>query len=695
MKTGSYRTRVGKGYPAGATVTADGVNFSIFSRHGHAATLLLFDSDDDTQPVQSVELDPVKNRTFFFWHVFVVGAGPGLQYTWCIAGPDGGNVHASRINARRQLLDPWARIISTVHWDRARASIAPLAHTAIRGVVEGDSYDWEDDQPVNHPLRDSVIYEMHVGGFTRHSSSGVAAAGTFRGLIEKIPYLQSLGITDVELLPVMAFDEQDVPPATSDLGLSNFWGYSPIAFFALHPAYAHGNDVRTEFRDLVKALHRADIGVILDVVFNHTAEGGEEGPVFSFKGLANDVYYHLDPEDRRHYRDYTGCGNSVNANHPVVAQLLQQCVNYWVREMHVDGFRFDLASALARGENGEPMHHAPVLWNIEFSPELADTRLIAEAWDAAGAHQLGNFPGFRWAEWNGDYRDVVRRFVCGEPGLIGHVASRLAGSGDLFAEQGGLPINSINFVTCHDGFTLLDLVSYNHKHNEDNGEYNRDGSDANYSWNCGHEGQTNISAILELRARQVRNCMAMLLLSQGVPMLLAGDEMLRTQKGNNNAWCQDNEISWIDWSLVETNADMVRFTRELIALRRRHASLRRDRFLTGANGEAGMIADIEWHGAGLGPPAWEDLDARFLAYTLASVDPEESTLHVVINMGDEAVAHSLPNIAGSDWCVAVDTAAAAPADIVTPSDQNSVPDHDVTIQARSVTVYETRVSGSH
>jgi len=695
MTGAPYRTRVGQGFPAGATVTADGVNFAIFSRHDHSATLLLFDSDEDRYPVQSIELDRETNRTFFFWHVLVVGAGPGLQYTWRIDGPHGDASAGFRRADRRQLLDPWARVITTTHWNRSEAVSGAHAYTAIRGVVEDDSYDWEGDEPVNHPLRDSVIYELHVGGFTRDSSSGASAAGTFRGLIDKIPYLQSLGITDVELLPVMAYDEQDVPLPTAGRGLGNFWGYSPIAFFALHPAYAHGHDVRTEFRDLVKALHRANIGVILDVVFNHTAEGGAGGPVFSFKGLANEVYYHLDPEDRRHYRDYTGCGNTVNANHPVVAQLLQQCVNYWAQEMHIDGFRFDLASALARGEDGEPVHHAPVLWNIEFSPALANTHLIAEAWDAAGANQLGNFPGFRWAEWNGDYRDVVRRFVRGDPGLIGGVATRLAGSGDLFAGRGGLPINSINFVTCHDGFTMFDLVSYNHKHNEDNGEQNRDGSDANHSWNCGYEGPTDDPDIVALRRRQVRNCMAILLLSQGVPMLLAGDEMLRTQRGNNNAWCQDNEISWIDWSLVERNADMVRFVREMIALRKRHPALRRDRFLTGGKADGAESSDITWHGVGLEPPNWEDPEARSLAFTLAPVDAGEGALHVILNMSDESIRHPLPEIAGSIWCLAADTAAPTPRDIIAPPDQRPLPDALVEVRDRSVVVLEAEKTGSN
>ena len=682
-----YRIRTGQGYPAGAALTAEGVNFSIFSPAARAAKLLLFDGDDNQRPNQIVELDPVTNRTFFFWHVFVEGAHAGLQYTWCF--DDAADTEVTTV-ADRQLLDPWARGISISQWNRDHA-LAGDADAAIRGIVESDAYDWEDDRPVNHRLSDSVIYELHVGGFTCHPNAGVDAAGTFRGLIEKIPYLQALGITDVELLPIMAFDAQDVPAATAARDLENYWGYSPIGFFALHPAYAAGEDARSEFRDMVKALHRANIGVILDVVFNHTAEGGEDGPVFSFKGLANDVYYHVNDDAAAKYRDYTGCGNTLNANHPVTAQLLQQCVEYWVREMHVDGFRFDLASALARGEDGVPIHHAPVLWNIEFSPALADTHLIAEAWDAAGAYQLGNFPGFRWAEWNGDYRDVIRRFVRGEPGLIGPVASRLAGSGDLFADGGGLPINSVNFVTCHDGFTLLDLVSYEHKHNEINGENNRDGTDANYSWNCGFEGPTDNPDIVALRARQTRNFMTILMLSQGVPMLLAGDEMLRSQQGNNNAWCQNNTVSWIDWSLTEKNADMVHFVRELIALRKRHASLRRDRFLTGAPAPDTGLPDISWHGPELDAPDWNNPHARALAFTLAPAEQGEGMLLAIFNMAGEAIRHRLPDIDNEAWHIAVNTAAAAPSDITAPSMQRPVlTDGALEVGARCVMVLESR-----
>jgi isoamylase len=533
-----------------------------------------------------------------------------------------------------------------------------------------------------------VIYELHVGGFTRGPEADVQAPGTFRGLIEKIPYLVDLGVTHVELLPVMAFDLQDMPDGVAARGHVNFWGYSTYGFFAPHPGFVAGDNPRDEFRDMVKALHKAGIGVILDVVFNHTAEGGPDGPVINFKGLGNEFFYHLDPDDRSRYRDYTGCGNTVNCNHPLVARFILECLEYWVREMHVDGFRLDLASVLARGEDGEPMYHAPVLWSTEFSTTLAETHLLAEAWDAAGLYQVGDFPGYRWAEWNGDYRDTMRGFLRGDTGLIARVASRLAGSSDLYAASGRLPVNSINFITCHDGFTLNDLVSYNHKHNEENGEANRDGNDHNLSWNCGHEGPTRDSKINALRRRQAKNALAMLLLSQGVPMLLAGDELLRSQQGNNNAWCQDNATGWFDWSLLRRNSDMLRFVRELIRLRRRRPSLRRHRFLTGsapADGEQGAHPDIVWSGLRLDAPDWELPGARLLAATLAGREAGEPLLHIVLNMDNRSHAVRLP--AGT-WNVLLDTARPSPEDIHPPSPGRQIRGRRIMVRARSVVALE-------
>jgi glycogen operon protein len=684
MSAGPFRVQPGEPFPAGASPGPTGVNFSVFSRHASAVSLLLYATERDRTPLQVIDLDPATNRTFFFWHVRVDRAPAGLWYTWRVDGPGDTARTGFRFDPRRELLDPWARIVSDTLWHREAAPGASL-----RAQVPGlDSYDWEGDEPLNHRLEDSILYEMHVGGFTRHPTAEVASPGRFSAIIEKIPYLQSLGITDVELMPVMAFDPGDVPAQTAALGLGNYWGYSPYGFFALHPAYCDGGDARRGFRDMVKALHRAGIGVILDVVFNHTAEGDEHGPVISFKGFGNEIFYHLDPADRRRYRDFSGCGNTINCNHPLVARYIVQCLEYWVREMHVDGFRFDLASVLARGEDGRPMYHAPVLWNIEFSAVLSRTRIIAEAWDAAGLYQVGDFPGFRWAEWNGRFRDSIRRFVRGDPGLLGEVASRVTGSSDLYGPGGRLPISSINFVTCHDGFTLHDLVSYERRHNEANGEHNRDGHAENLGCNCGTEGPTDDPRILGLRRRLARNHLALLMLSQGVPMLLAGDEVLRTQRGNNNAYCQDNEISWFDWSLTGRNADFLRFTRELIRLRRRHRSLRRDRFLTGLPGSgAGGLPDIAWHGRDSARPDWHDPRGHYLAWTLAGRDADEPPLHIICNMGAEAHAVSLPELEAACWHVAIDTALEPPRDIA-PPEQQARAEGGYSVAPRSVVVLE-------
>jgi len=480
--------------------------------------------------------------------------------------------------------------------------------------------------------------------------------------------------------------------------LENYWGYSTHSFFSPHPGYCISPEQGThlqEFRDLVKALHRAGIGVILDVVFNHTAEGPADGPTINFKGMGNSVFYHLDREDKRVYLDYTGCGNTVNCNHPLVAMFIIGCLEHWVREMHVDGFRFDLASALARGEDGQPLDNAPVLWGIELSDQLARTRLIAEAWDAAGLYQVGSFPGYRWAEWNGRYRDVIRRFLRGDKGLIGELATRLGGSSDLYKPQGRLPINSVNYVTCHDGFTLNDLVSYNEKHNQANGEDNLDGSDDNLSCNYGVEGETEDPEVLSLRRRQAKNAVALLLLSQGVPMLLAGDEVLRTQRGNNNCYCQANELSWFDWTLTRRNADMLRFVRCMIALRRRHPILMRRRFLTGEPvGERGM-PDLSWHGASLDAPPWDDPEAQVLAFTLASTAEGEADLHVLLNMSEASVEMELPDIPGRTWQRALDTWLPSPTDILPPEDQTPFRGGSYPVQARTVVVFEGVARMSH
>ena len=691
---GHYRTLPGLRYPPGATVEDDGVNFSVYSRHAVGAELLLYEGASSPEPFQTIRLDPEENHTFFSWHVTVVDLPPGTHYTWRMDGPNDPEAHGWRFDPAVELVDPWARAVNTGGWDRwrrQREGIRP--HDSPRAVVLADEYDWCGDTPIRVSSEQMIVYELHVGGFTRHPSSGVRHPGTFSGIVEKIPYLKELGITHVELMPVMAFDEQDVPEAVWDAGLKNFWGYSSYGFFSPHPGYCVTPELgshRREFRDMVRALHRAGIGVIMDVVFNHTSEGNAGGPTLSFKGFGNETFYCLDQIDRGIYLDFTGCGNTVNANHPFVARYILDCLEYWVREMHVEGFRFDLASAMARDGSGRPMEHPPVLWGIELSDTLAGAKIIAEAWDAAGLYQVGSFPGYRWMEWNGRYRDSLRRFVRGDKGLVPELATRLAGSSDLYGANLRQPINSVNFVTCHDGFTLWDLVSYNRKYNEANQEGNRDGAADNFSWNCGAEGETADAAILDLRRRQAKNLLALLFLSQGIPMLLAGDEVLRSQSGNNNAWCQDNPLGWFDWSLLDKNAEMLRFVRGLIALRRRHGSLRRRRFLLGRPRNGSSLPDIAWHGMRLNKPAWDDPKASTLALTLAPTRPDDDLLYIAINMDPETRRFQLPALAGRTWYGALDTGGVSPTDLPAPPDQPAVPADALLVRSRSVVVLEGR-----
>ncbi len=689
-----FRLSPGSRYPTGAFWDGKGTNFSVFSRHATAVELVLYERAENPAPIRVIKLDPRTNRTFFFWHVYLEGLGPGIHYTWRMDGPNDIRSSGHRFNRDRELVDPWARGVTATLWNRVRAcSPGAKGVPSIRGMVVDTSYDWQDDQPLNRAPEDSIIYELHVGGFTKHPSAGVKYPGTFHAIIEKIPYLKDLGITDVELLPIMAFDEQDLPDGTRNRGLKNFWGYSTHSYYSPHPRYCvspeRGTHLR-EFRDMVKALHKAGIGVIMDVVFNHTAEGDASGPVINFKGIGNSTFYHLEPHDRSIYRDYAGCGNTFNCNHPLVAAFIVDCLEFWVREMHVDGFRFDLASVLTRGEDGNPMYHAPVLWHIEFSDVLAHSRVIAEAWDATGLYQVGAFPGYRWAEWNGQYRDVMRRFVRGDRGIVGEVASRIAGSSDLYQKGGRLPTNSVNFVTCHDGFTLRDLVSYHGKRNHANGEGNRDGSDHNLSWNCGIEGETRNTAVTKLRTRQAKNFVAILLLSQGVPMLLSGDEVLRTQWGNNNAYCQDNRIGWFDWTLTDSNRDMLRFVREMISFRKRHRCVMRSRFLTGLREQGSRLPDVTWHGEKLHKPPWDDADAQKLAFTLGRTSSDEEDLHVMLNMSDHPRRMGLPRVPERQWHRAIDTWEPAPIDIQEPRHQTPINEHTYLVRAHSVVVLESR-----
>jgi glycogen operon protein len=648
--------------PLGATVTVDGVNFSVFSRRATRVDLLLFESAGDGVPSQIIELAPIGNRTYHYWHVFVPALKAGQIYGYRVHGPcdpDRGDY----FDPGKLLLDPYGRsVVVPAGYDRLAARRpGDNAATAMKNVVaDPRTYDWEGDAPLRTPDSQTIVYEMHVRGFTRHPNSGLPESirGTYAGVVEKIPYLRALGITAVELLPVFQFDALDCPE-----GRVNYWGYAPVSFFAPHQAYSSRPDglgAIDEFRDMVKALHRASIEVILDVVFNHTAEGGHDGPTICFRGFENRAYYILEGEHSR-FANYSGCGNTLNANHPIVRRLILDSLRYWVQEMHVDGFRFDLASILSRDSSGHPLPNPPVLWDIESDPVLAGTKLVAEAWDAAGLYQVGRFVGDSWKEWNGRFRDDLRSFVRGDDATVGILADRLLGSHDVYGHKGHDAEASINFVCCHDGFTLNDLVSYDHKHNEANGENNRDGGDDNRSWNCGVEGPTGDPAIEQLRNRQVKNLLTITLLALGMPMILMGDEVRRTQHGNNNAYCLDDETSWFDWSLVTTHADVLRFTRLLIARRvHRVTAVEYPRMsLT----EFLARAKPSWHGVRVGQPDW-GAQSHSLAFG-ADFHHAGLRLHAIMNAYQEPLEFELPAPEGDrGWRRWVDTSLETPDDIV-------------------------------
>ena len=624
--------------------------------------------------------------------MFIRGCAPGISYAFRVDGPTNPSA-GHRFNPNKVLVSPYARGIHKQLWRRASA-VGPADNlsTSMRcAIVDLSSYDWEGDRPLRRPMQESIIYEMHVGGFTRSPSAGVRHVGTFTGVVEKIPYLKALGITAVELLPICEYDDTDASINPAGDVIRNFWGYSTIGFFAPHSGYsvtADGALHVQEFRDMVKALHRAGIEVILDVVFNHTDEGNENGPTHSFRGIDNRTFYLLDPNNLAVYLNYAGVGNTLNANQPITQKLIVDCLRYWVEDMHVDGFRFDEGSILARGEDGQPLSHPPVIWQIELDDALADTKLIAEAWDAAGLYQVGHFPGDRWAEWNGQYRDDVRRFLKGDPGLVGAMASRVGGSADIYEARGQTPVNSVNFITVHDGFTLNDLFSYNQKHNDANGEGNRDGIDANYSWNCGVEGLATDPATDALRARMIKNAVTVLMVSRGVPMILAGDEVRRTQRGNNNAFNQDNPTSWFDWTLVDSNAGMLRFFRHIVAFRKAHAELSRPYFYRGETNERGLL-DITWHGTRLLSPGFSDSTARALAFTIAGFGTA-SDLHVMMNMFWEPLDFEVPVNPGRVWSVAVDTFATSPRDIPDPGQEPVFTGRLCRVNARSIIVLSAR-----
>jgi glycogen operon protein len=678
----SPRESPGRSAPLGATVQQRGVNFSLFSRHATGVELLLFDREDDARPSRVVALDRVANRSYHYWHLCLPGVTPGQIYAYRVSGPQE-PARGLRFDPAKVLLDPYGRevVVPAAYSREAARGAGDNAATAMKSVVvDPSAYDWEGDLPLKLPSSRTIIYEMHVGGFTRHPNSGVdeRLRGTYAGLVQKIPYLRALGITAVELLPVFQFDVQACPP-----GVVNYWGYQPVSFFAPHRAYS----ARTmplgptdEFRDMVKALHRAGIEVILDVVFNHTAEAGADGPTLGLRGIDNPIYYVLEQGGAR-YADYSGCGNTLNANHPVVRRMIVDSLRYWVSEMHVDGFRFDLASILSRDSSGHVLPNPPVLWDIETDPVLSGTKLIAEAWDAAGLYQVGSFVGDAWKEWNGRFRDDCRDVFRAAPGSIAAFADRLLGSPAVYGHKGREPEQSVNFVTCHDGFTLEDLVSYERKHNEANGENNRDGADDNRSWNCGVEGPSDDPAIETLRNRQVKNFLTVTLLALGVPMILMGDEVRRTQGGNNNAYCHDDESTWFDWSLLDRHADVHRFVTLLAARRLLRDVAHEEQRLSLTQLIAG--ADKSWHGVKLGQPDWGP-HSHSIAFG-ARLRNEAMSFHLMLNAYWEPLEFELPPGA-APWRRWIDTARPAPDDIVEWQQAPAAPGRSYRVGARSVVV---------
>ena len=665
---GEFKLRRGLPFFFGATLVSGGVNFSIYSSYAKSCTLVLFNKHS-TEPFAEIPF-PDKYRIGNVFSIIVFDLDyENIEYGYRMDGPfnprEGHWFDKSKI-----LLDPYARSIGgrdvwgvTPDWNNI------YQH---RSRIGFDDFDWEDDHPLEIPPEDLIIYEMHVRSFTRHPSSQAEYPGTFAAIREKIPYLKELGINCIELMPIFEFDEFEnsrINPVTGEL-LLNYWGYSSVGFFAPKAGYAATSEFGMqvdEFKELVKELHKNGIEVILDVVFNHTAEGNEYGPTISFRGIDNKTYYMLTHDG--YYFNFSGCGNTLNCNNPIVRSMVLHCLRYWAAEYHIDGFRFDLASILGRNPWGEPLTNPPLLEILAFDPILAKCKLIAEAWDSGGLYQVGSFHGFgRWAEWNGRYRDAIRKFIKGDSGMVGDVAQRLQGSPDLYAWAGRGPATSINFITCHDGFTLADLVSYNWKHNEANGEHNQDGTNDNYSWNCDWEGPTDDLEINALRQRQMKNAVAVLMVSQGVPMVLMGDEIGRTQQGNNNTYCHDNELNWLDWSLLKKNADLFRFFKRCIAFRKAHPVLRNRSHFRNVDYVGSGYADITWHGTQAWYADWSDCNCT-LAFMLCGKHAKEGTvvdnyIYVAMNMYSEALWFEVPGLPnGMKWHVFANTNALPPQDI--------------------------------
>ena len=651
-----YKLRVGKALPFGTSIVPGGVNFSIFSRDATSCTLVLFNKNEEIPFVEIPFYEEFRIGNVYTMTVFDLDY-ENIEYGYRMDGPNNPR-EGYAFDKNKVLLDPYAKAIGgREHWLKEPDWSRQFQH---RGRIIFDDFDWGNDKALEIPMEDLIIYEAHVRSLTKHTSSKVKYPGTFAAIREKIPYFKELGINCLELMPVFEFDEFEnskKSPVNDNL-LVNYWGYSTVGFFAPKSGYAatgkYGMEV-DEFKAFVKEMHKNGIEIILDVVFNHTAEGNEMGPTISFRGLDNKTYYILTPEG--YYYNFSGCGNTLNCNNPIVRNMILDALRYWASEYHIDGFRFDLAAILGRDQNGAPMANPPLLETLAFDPILGKCKLIAEAWDAGGLYQVGSFPSWgRWAEWNGKYRDDVRKFVKGESG---NIIQRMEGSPDLYRWQNRGTTASINFVTCHDGFTLMDTVSYNDKHNEANGENNNDGSNDNYSWNCGWEGSCDIEEINSLRKRQIKNFISILLTSQGVPMLLAGDEIGNSQFGNNNAYCQDNEISWINWDFLEENKEIFEYFKKMIAFRKAHPVLRNKYHFRGYDYMGSGLPDVSWHGVSSWKPEHNSLTlaVMYCGKHAKNGTEKDNTIYIAMNMHWELHGFELPKLPNNEkWHIFSNTA---------------------------------------
>lgn len=677
---GGFKIRPGLYLENGAVLVPGGVSFTVSSQNATSIKLVLF-KRNEYEPFATIPF-PENYRIGNVYSMIVFGLNiEEFEYAYCVDGPynpEKGLVFNNTV----YLLDPYSKAVA----GQSKWGFKPQYANEYRSRVVVNDFDWEDSKQLGINMKDLIIYELHVRGFTNHSSSGVSYPGTFEGLAEKIPYLKELGINAVELMPIFEFDEMRDMRIVDGKRLLDYWGYNAVSFFAPNTSYTAGiefNREGDELKSLIKMFHENGIEVILDVVFNHTAEGDETGPYISFKGFDNNVYYMLTPNGK--YYNFSGCGNTLNCNHPIIQRMILDCLRYWVTEYRIDGFRFDLASILGRNEDGSPMSKPPLLQNLAFDPILANVKLIAEAWDAGGLYQVGSFPSWnRWSEWNGLYRDDLRKFLKGGAGLAHVVAERIAGSHDLYDPVHRGHNASVNFITCHDGFTLYDLYSYNKKHNEANGWNNTDGDSNNNSWNCGVEGDTDNEEVLKLRKKMMKNACAVLLASQGTPMILAGDEFCNTQFGNNNPYCQDNEVSWLDWNLLDKNKEMFNFFKKMIKFRKNHPVLK-------DSTEPALCGLPPFSKHGNEPwnlDLWEE--TRVLGVMFAgrnTTDDKDDIIYIAINAYWEKQSMTLPDLPrGLEWRRVVNTALPEGQDFIESADEMTPVGTRIELEPRSVII---------